>query len=110
MSPRPPSLPLRLLLAVLLVASPLWTGPLATRRARGDTKAGCIAARAAVLRLPACRGVPDPPPLSAALLAEGPALPLSPTVATSDGSPAGGLAPARAGTRAPSARAPPLPA
>jgi hypothetical protein len=109
-SAQPSSIPLRLLLAVLLVASSLWTGPFAARRERGDTKAGCVAARAAVLRPPACRGVPDLLPLSAALLAEGPDLPAPPTVAAPDLSPAGGLAPARPGTRAPSARAPPLPA
>jgi len=101
-------MPLRLLLALLLVASSFWTGPLGVRRERRDTKAGCIAARAAVLRPAACRGVPDLSPPLAALPAEGPAFPVSPTVAAADLSPAGGLAPARAGTRAPSARAPPL--
>jgi len=103
------SMPLRLLLAVLLVASSLWTGPLPVRRERSDTKSS-IATRAAVLRPPAGRGVPDQAPLSAALPSEGPSLPTPRIAAAPDLAPAGGLAPARPGTRAPSARAPPLPA
>jgi len=102
-------MPLRLLLAVLLVASSFWTGPLPARRERSDTKSS-ITTRAAVLRPPAGRGVPGHLSLSAALPAEGPALPTPRIVAAPDLPPAGCLAPARPGTRAPSARAPPLPA
>jgi len=95
---------------VLLVGTSFWAGPLAARRERSDSKSSCIATRAAVLRPLACRGVPDLPPLAAALPSEPPALPAPRIVAARDPSPAGGLAPARAGTRAASARAPPVPA
>src|SRR5688572_25890215 len=74
-SAHPSSRPLRLLLALLLVGASFWAGPIAARRERGDTKSSCIATRAAVLRPPACRGVPDVSPLSAALPPAGPALP-----------------------------------
>ena len=103
-------MPLRLLLAVLLVASSFWTGPLPVRRERSDAKSSPNATRAAILRPPACRGVPDHPPLSAALPSEGPALPTPRIVAAPDLPPTGRLAPARPGARAPSARAPPRPA
>jgi hypothetical protein len=109
-SARPPSMPLRLLLAVLLVASSFGTGQLAIRRERSDPKASCIAARAAVLRPPAGRAIPDLPPLSPALPSGGLVLPTPPISAAPGLLPAAGIAPGRRGLRAPSARAPPLPA
>ena len=103
------SAPLRLLLAALLVASPLWATPVAARRERGDTKSVCVPARAA-LRPPAGRGAPDFIPLSAALPSDAPSLPVAAIVAAHDPAPAASVAPERPEIRTPPARAPPLPA
>jgi hypothetical protein len=103
------SAPLRLLLAALLVASPLWAAPVAARRERGDTKSVCTSARIA-LRPPAGRGAPDFIPPSAALPSAAPLLPVAAIVAAHNPAPAIGVAPERQEIRTPPARAPPLPA
>jgi len=103
------SIPLRLLLAVLLATSSLWTAAVAARRERDDGKSVCITARAAV-RLPAGAGSPDFPPPAAALPSAAPSLSSAPILAAPDLTPDASLAPARPRTYTPPARAPPLPA